>query len=386
MQTNMVKSQEITIRRLQEQIAKIKEQFTNKEAELEKEVGTWREAYRECLADLEREKETKNTLQQCLDTLQKTNSRNSANNVTFEDQAGSTVDNVKICRFYNKRNGCRNGDQCRFEHKEMPPCRNQPHCRKRGCKFNHKNESSANTERSISPHLDGDEGDDNREPRVCRFFNRRAGCNKGDQCTFLHEMKPPCTKQNCDGKICNFDHKPSGQSNNNFLGGSRNNLPPDPNIRSSSNIAEKDFQKLIQIQVEKQISQKFQEKFSQLSQQSHHPGPNHQQTTMTATTPVSSVSKDTIPQIYSIPQNGMQKETAAIYMTHQPNKYQYPQQAHQPQIPLYQPTQIPSNVDYPYFQTKPMLNQTTQNSVPIQVYPTQNLQQFLPSFPIYRAN
>ena len=72
-------SQEIIIQRLENQIQNMMATSAAKEKELDRELSSWKEAYRRCLADYEAEKETKNTLQQCLDTLQKTNNRNKKN-------------------------------------------------------------------------------------------------------------------------------------------------------------------------------------------------------------------------------------------------------------------------------------------------------------------
>ena len=68
----------IMIRRLQAEITKLKTEHVESKRKMEIELGELREAYRQSCANYERERETKNALQQCIETLQKqgNNTRN----------------------------------------------------------------------------------------------------------------------------------------------------------------------------------------------------------------------------------------------------------------------------------------------------------------------
>ena len=61
----------IMIRRLQAEITRLKADHIESKRKMEVELGSLREAYRQSCANYEREKETKNALQQCVETLQK---------------------------------------------------------------------------------------------------------------------------------------------------------------------------------------------------------------------------------------------------------------------------------------------------------------------------
>ena len=212
----------LTIRRLQQDMTKLIEEHEKKQSQLEDEISTLREAYRRCMNDYEREKDTKETLEKCLNALQSNKVKNSEvmrtqNNKENKekhdgDQTASNGNqdsnerenndgsskNRKNCRYFNRPSGCKKGDQCKFTHKLNLPRADQ-----------------SNSLRSNGPHHDNGESEsiDNTN-RNCRFFNRRSGCNKGDQCKFTHKHMPPCNNgPECGKWRCLFDHKDGNGSN-----------------------------------------------------------------------------------------------------------------------------------------------------------------------------
>ena len=228
-----------------------------------------KEAYRRTLADLEKEKDTRETLQQCLDALNSKPQGGSNNNtlqpLTSVREAGhlnQVAGNIgrggndtypRICKFYNHRNGCKYGDQCTFQHKEMPPC-HTPNCRRWNCKMNHRADSQiAAATNNRDGHSNPTAGSGCLEI-PCRFFNSRNGCRNGDVCKFRHNVMPRCPNERCNDRSCELNHKRFDIDNNRnnragFLDQSMANKPPDP----IQKILSLDMQAMIQQKIEQQI-------------------------------------------------------------------------------------------------------------------------------------
>ena len=163
----------ILIRRLQAQITKISEVHAAKERAMEIEISTLKESYRVCVAKYEKERETKDTLQECVKALQaqdeKKNPQKPKNrDETTKDDKAKKEETSKICKFFNRRSGCKFKDRCKFVH--QPQSRNP---------------------------------DENINKKACIFFNRRSGCRNGNNCRYAH--LPPCPA-NCDSKACGLNH------------------------------------------------------------------------------------------------------------------------------------------------------------------------------------
>ena len=83
----------------------------------------------------------------------------------------------KNCRFYNSKNGCRYGGNCKFRHTQD--------------RVSTGNRSSSNdteeTQRDI--HKDTEDTHTKTEDTVeknCRFYNSKNGCRYGGKCKFRH--------------------------------------------------------------------------------------------------------------------------------------------------------------------------------------------------------
>ena len=216
----------ILIRRLQGEMNKMVEEHTKKESEMNEEIARIKEAYRICMANYEKEKDTKETLQECLKALQAKDATDSvagqrqrsrgkqANNeeqhITSVSVSANGVDaprsTSKQCRFYNRKSGCAKGSQCTFEHLEMPAC-NYPNCNGNECILDHKQQSPMRSENTSNT-------PNKPKKKACWFFNRQSGCLKGDQCTFEHILMPPCNKPNCNSKHCELSHKSKSLNEN----------------------------------------------------------------------------------------------------------------------------------------------------------------------------
>ena len=212
-------SNQILIRRLREQISRMKDEYALKETQLNEEISNLKEAYRRCLAECEKERDTKETLKKCVDALQKQAEgpeRGNANIDRFPDATNSQGDkkSSKICSFYNRKNGCRNGDNCHFTHKSMQPCRNGRSCNRRNCPFDHKSSNSESLQ---------EEQDQKVSSTPCNFFNRKNGCRNGGNCMFRHVKMSTCPNlTTCSGYNCKFNHWTL------FLGEKgKSNKPPD---------------------------------------------------------------------------------------------------------------------------------------------------------------
>ena len=174
------------------------------------------------MADCEKEREMKETLQHCVKALKLDNVqqavRNGPSHRSREDSSGRQQ---KPCHFYMKEEGCRNRDHCRFLHGDLSRPNEIP--------SNNRPRSSANN------------------ARKCRFFNRVGGCRNADSCRFLHVPRPVCKwHPNCTNRRCSFNHtavnfqasqpvKPPDMSN------PGRTLPPDNNNPSIAGNATNNF-------------------------------------------------------------------------------------------------------------------------------------------------
>ena len=182
---------------------------TKKELELNKQIATLKESYRICLTKYEKEKDTKDTLQECVKALQDREgvkevesliNENDQNKVQPENtNTGKQHGQVKRkentttttpCRFFNKKRGCRYKDKCRFLHVA------------RSKAIDENNEQSFKEAGGIAP-------------QPCFFFNKRNGCRNGEKCRYAHIKQPKCQKPSCDSKQCSLDHKTDSKTNNN---------------------------------------------------------------------------------------------------------------------------------------------------------------------------
>ena len=145
----------VLIRRLQEENSRLVQEHKDKEKRFLEEIATLKEAYRICLANYEKEKETKEVLQQCVAVLQEKDNKNNAN------KEGGMKDNEstpqKNCKFVLKEGGCKKGNSCKFNH-----------------------ETTTHNRKNIT---------DKRFTKTCKFFNMKKGCKNGDKCTFIHGKK-----------------------------------------------------------------------------------------------------------------------------------------------------------------------------------------------------
>ena len=235
---------------------------SKKEKELNDEINTIKEAYRRAMADYEREKDTKETLQQCLEAFQKNSENERRARKSHDDPNPETSINrnegggnnrmIRVCRFFNQKFGCRNGDNCSFEHKSMPTCQS-PQCKGKNCNLDHKTKAPPMVANSSPIQLHG---------KRCHFFNRRTGCKNGSKCRFEHVTMPPCpNKRNCNSRGCELDHKNNNEAwgnddhlNRGFLEASP--LPKDPDPSTQQENFMKNIELKIQQAVEKAITKR----------------------------------------------------------------------------------------------------------------------------------
>ena len=223
----------IMIRRLQDQLSQLEAAHTNEVNKLNEEINQLREAYRRCTLEKEKEKDIKETLQKCVSALEAKNVELGNRNEKLPPD--STTPRTRVCRYFNRREGCHKGDDCQYSHQKQTPPANKT------------------------------------DPKECRFFNRRNGCKYGTKCTYVHRIAPPCKNiPNCRKyRTCKFDHKEQSQTH--FLD-KVNAKPPDkPETR--------DLIKIITEQIQQEMSKvgmsfsKPVAKEPQNAQQT----PNHQQ-------------------------------------------------------------------------------------------------------------
>ena len=248
--TSELNSDKLLIRRLQCEISQLNAKHEEIQRNLIIENDRLKESLRVSIADLEREKVTKDTLQQCLQALRQSSDTPSSSSkyvqpprdITLQDKgktsSASKSSFVKKCKFFNTSKGCKNGADCNFLHvtertnnegnvmRENNLTKYDTRCRfygtPRGCRNGDKCDYRHERRQSGDGRLEN--GDIRREkrkiqPHECRFFNKVQGCKKGDKCTFSHISKEPCSiGVNCHDRRCPFSHKPAynGNSNVNF--------------------------------------------------------------------------------------------------------------------------------------------------------------------------
>ena len=242
-------SKEIMIRRLKEEVKRIQEESNTREQKFNDQIESLKEAYRLCVTKLEKEKDTRETLEKCLNAFRQKeheeNQSSSAQTDPEEEEDHQRVNN-RLCRFFNRRNGCRKNSECAFQHRKMPQCRNINNCRRLNCPFDHKR---VDTQHNNDGHTKRD--------RICRFFNRRHGCRKQGTCSYSHVTMPPCPNmQYCLRRDCKYDHKPQVA----FLDQSNSIRPPDPNNTQTTN-RQNQMQELendIQAQIEREVRRNLQ--------------------------------------------------------------------------------------------------------------------------------
>ena len=242
-------SKEIMIRRLKEEVKRIQEESNVKEQKLNDQIDSLKEAYRLCVTKLEKEKDTRETLEKCLNAFKQRDqeqNQTSSEPTDPEEEEGSQRVNNRVCRFFNQRNGCRKNSECTFKHRKMPKCRNIDNCRRIGCPFDHK---LVDTQHNNNTHT--------KRNMVCRFFNRKQGCRKGGACTYSHVTMAPCPDmQHCSRRDCKNDHKPQQA----FLDQGNLMRPPDTNnnARTTHNNQMQELENNIQAQIEMEVRRNLQ--------------------------------------------------------------------------------------------------------------------------------
>ena len=323
----------LLIRRLQDQICKLNEEHAKKEQQLSSEIDSWKEAYRRSVAECEKEKDTRETLEKCLaalDPQRKDNShqenmrstRTNAPPSPLGATAKSTDSKKAPCRFYNKRRGCRNGDHCIFEHIVMPPC-SVANCKKRDCKLDHKRNTKRTTAR-------GEHIEQTRPTKICSFFNSREGCRNGDDCSFAHILKQLCPNIDvCTDRDCDYNH--NGQH---FLDQPAQKKPPDiSNNPTGVQVGQQPINGFFMGQQNHQRTH-----LSQLLQQPQQPKQNIIQptkllrnNTMNQNHPINTTQQQQqqVPQVQQQSQQMLQQQP----MQQVPQRHQMQQQLQQRQVP-----------------------------------------------------
>ena len=198
-----------TIRRLQNEISQLKADHLKTKEKYEVEVSTLKESLRQSIAECEREKETRVTLQHCVDAFRAANndtSRSTMDISTPRAHSSSGIDN---------NNTRRNVRRCRFDDKPGG-------CTKAECTFHHDNPRNSQVNPTAPPRSSLSHQPNDTTNRRCRFFNRVGGCKYGSSCTFLHIQRPMCRKHpNCNNRRCTFFHPA------NFQMATRPREPPD---------------------------------------------------------------------------------------------------------------------------------------------------------------
>ena len=155
-----------------------------------------KESYRRCFADYEREKATRETLQQCVDALK-------ANQKTIEKTKNDSV-------------------RPRNQSKDTPQNANNDKTRN-----NNIDHTNLSRRRSYGSH--------NIDQSECRFFNSKRGCFKGESCNFPHILHEPCNLgMSCKQHKCPFNHDKS-TNDEHFLENRGNAEPPDITNRETQN-------------------------------------------------------------------------------------------------------------------------------------------------------
>ena len=179
--TTKVNMDKVTIKRMQQEMIKMREEHTNKHNALNEEIDTLREAYRRCMADYEKEKETRETLQKCLNALQQ--NQNACRPSMADDETEGEETRQKSVQELQERAG----------HKGVSG-EPRPHTTENAdtTQLNHPSQNSA---------------------IPCKFFNTPEGCKKGNRCDFPHitasneeptgrQTNGTATSENKNNKLC----------------------------------------------------------------------------------------------------------------------------------------------------------------------------------------
>ena len=398
-----VSADKILIRRLQQEMADMVQNHSKKEKELNDEINTLKEAYRRAIADYEKEKDTKETLQQCLEALQKQpgpvkenmaarSRKDNADASAESNRDGNKEDSEesttkKLCRFFNQRNGCRNKEQCPFEHKKMPTCK-KPQCRGRNCKYDHKTEGSGDAAGTTNESSVSSTGN---KQKTCHFFNRRMGCRNGAKCRFEHVKISPCpNKDTCKNRERELDHRSSDDiqrenSHQDFLAASPSPKAPDPNAQDI-------FLKNIELRIQKSVEEAISKRMNSTAT----PGANQEDPTRpisqgAQTAPSNNLGTGNPPTIPQQQQNSQKDtvyptkgstQTSSLNNLAMGNLHPTPQQQHSP-IPTMSPQYLPNphqSTPQEYYQPQQDLQQ---NRVPLVQPPQQNLYQMYPAQPTF---
>ena len=205
----------ITIRRLQNEISQLKSDHLKSKEKYEGEINTLKESLRQSIAECEKEKETRATLQHCVDAFR------AANNGRNSSAVNTTNAGTPMPNGINKNN-TRNVRKCWYDDK-------QGGCKKADCTFHHDNPRSSQLNPSAYPRSTLSQNSSQTITRRCRFYNRVGGCKNGSSCTFLHIQRPLCRKHpNCNNPRCTFFHPA------NFQMAKRPREPPDADQTTQS--------------------------------------------------------------------------------------------------------------------------------------------------------
>ena len=314
----------IMIRRLQDEIMRLNINHEDRIKKLSDENNNLKESLRRCIADLEKEKETKDTLQHCVNALKlapKAASNRHLSNASSQESGSGGVDQIRTtqrkCKFQNSPSGCTKGDQCSFLHDPSPEEDQQ-----------------------------GQEGQfqqSNKPP--CRFFNRKSGCAKGVSCRFPHIKNAPCQfKQRCRKRSCKLYH---GQSdgNVNFSQAPSYSRPPDRNATNHQSHASQSKSTPVPL-MDIQISNPYQAK--------DRPAPYNSNQDLNITKsfqPSPAVRSQHKYQSFDPPlhqaQKNLQHQQQIQYPHQEQQQFQIADQQHVQQLSLQQgPQQIPQNYQY----------------------------------------
>ena len=155
---NTINPDKLLIRRLQEENNRLVQEHVQKEKRLNDEISAIKEAYRRCMVDYEKEKDTKETLQKCVAALQ---TADATKKKISDDSSQRSITEFKQkkCRFATRKGGCNKGKDCLFAHPEE-------------CEVSEIHPRKLSLERKIQ--------------KECHFHKKKAGCAKGERCRFLH--------------------------------------------------------------------------------------------------------------------------------------------------------------------------------------------------------
>ena len=322
---NSINPDKLLIRRLQEENNRLVQEHIQKEKRLNDEISAIKEAYRRCMVDYEKEKDTKETLQKCVAALQ---TADTMKKKSSDNQRSNREIKQKKCLFVSRKGGCNKGKDCLFAHPEEnktleTQVRNpsqekkiQKEChfykRKAGCtkgekcRFLHTNPVANRMKESQTTSV-RNMNDSNKVTKMCRFFSSKKGCSKGDQCKFIHE----------DTSQLNINEQMPVRS---FLG--EKTWEP-----QNSQVFQQIIQNSIQMEVQKQVAQLTKE-IPNCSNQNH---PNGPQTTQNQGQSKQEWTRDTNQNSYPSQMGRQMNQPQVVYQKTPVNEKPQPQQQMQQQ-------------------------------------------------------